>query len=270
MTDDQTRREVGAAIFAEDDVARCYHARPPYAPALFDFLLGRVKGRSRALNLGCGPGKVAMTLADHFAEVVALDPSAAMIAAGKASKAGRRDNIVWVNERAETHEDDAGFDLVTAGTSIHWPDTAVLFPRLACWTETLAVLTDAPLFPAPAPPCGEAAWIGFLTHWLDRMGRPAPVVRPEPAVTEEAPHELWMDVAGRELFRYAVRQSVEDLIVSQHSRVSWSRSSMGEALVAEFDHDLEALLRPFASAGFLELDLVSELVWGAPRTTARL
>jgi hypothetical protein len=35
------------------------------------------------------------------------------------------------------------------------------------------------------------------------------------------------------------------------------------------DRDPEALLRPFASGGFLELELVSELVWGASRTMAR-
>jgi SAM-dependent methyltransferase len=268
MTDDQARREVGAAIFAEDDVVRCYYARPAYAPALYDFLLAQVAGRGRALDLGCGPGKVAMVLADHFAEVVALDPSAPMVAAGKASEAGGRSNVVWINERAETYTDVAGFDLVTAGTSIHWPDPAALFPKLAGWTETLAVLTDSPLFPEPAPPCGEAAWVAFLTRWLARMGRPAPARLPENGA-EAPPHELWMDVAGRKLFRYGVRQSVDDFIVSQHSRVSWSRSSMGDAKAAEFDRDLDALMRPFARDGFLELDLVSELVWGAPRKTAR-
>ena len=268
MTDDQARREAGAAIFAEDDVASCYYARPAYAPALYDFLLARVAGRGRALDLGCGPGKVARVLADHFAEVVALDPSAAMIAAGKASDAGRHANIVWINERAETYADTAGFDLVTAGTSIHWPDPAVLFPKLAGWTQTLAVLTDAPLFPAPAPPCGEVAWIAFLTRWLARMGRPVPARPPETA--EAAAHERWMDIVGGKRFHYVVRQSVDDFIVSQHSRVSWSRSSMGEALAAAFDRDLDALMRPFAHDGYLELDLVSELVWGAPRSTARL
>jgi SAM-dependent methyltransferase len=268
MTDDRARREAGAAVFAEDDVARCYHARPAYAPALYDFLLARVQGRRRALDLGCGPGKVAMALAGHFDEVVALDPSPAMIAAGKASEAGRRRNIVWVNERAETYEDDAGFDLVTAGTSIHWPDPAVLFPKLAGWTASLAVLTDAPLFPAPAPPCGEAAWIDFLTHWLPRMGRPAPVVR-EGDLGEEGPHEAWMDIVGRELFRHIERQSVEDFITSQHSRVSWSRASMGQVLADDFDRALDGLMRPFARNGRLDLEVASELTWGAPRTFPR-
>jgi len=44
---------------------------------------------------------------------------------------------------------------------------------------------------------------------------------------------------------------------------------MGEALADEFDRDLEALMRPQARDGVLELELVSELVWGAPRASPR-
>ena len=44
---------------------------------------------------------------------------------------------------------------------------------------------------------------------------------------------------------------------------------MGEALVREFDGALGALLRPFARGGMLELDVVTELTWGAPRATPR-
>ena len=44
---------------------------------------------------------------------------------------------------------------------------------------------------------------------------------------------------------------------------------MGEALAAEFDRELEALLRPFAADGQLDLAMVSTLTWGAPRRTPR-
>src|SRR5579871_5060233 len=82
-------RERGAAIFAAEDVAASYHGRPPYAPALYEALLALVPGRARVLDLGAGPGKIARVLADHFAEVVALDRSAAMLAVGRAEAAGR-------------------------------------------------------------------------------------------------------------------------------------------------------------------------------------
>ena len=257
----QAERDAAGAIFTEADVAACYAARAPYAPALFDALLRRVEGRGRALDLGCGPGKIAMTLADHFTKVIALDPSAVMIEAGRAMDAGRHGNIDWVIASAETYESDEGFDLVTAGTSIHWPDHAVIFPKLAQWTGTVAVIVgDGPT----QPPCGAEAWKAFLTHWLARVGR---VFNPSGFEAEGARHEAWMDIAGRERFAYTFHQRVADFIAGQHSRATWARSAMGAALADAFDRDLEALMRPYAIDGMLELELESELTWGAPRST---
>ena len=130
----QPARRAVASAFADADVARCYAARPPYAPELYEFLLGQVAGRGRALDLGCGPGKIAIVLAGHFAEVVALDPSAAMIEAGRAADGGRHGGIAWTCGTAEAYRTDRGFDLVTAGTSIHWLDHEAVFPKLAGWT----------------------------------------------------------------------------------------------------------------------------------------
>ncbi len=266
----QAERDAAGAIFGEADVARCYRARPPYAPALYDFLLERIAGRGRALDIGCGPGKVAIALADHFAEVTALDPSAAMIAAGQAADAGRHDNITWVRQTAEAYQSYDGFDLVTAGTAIHWPDHAVLFPKLAGWTRVVAIISgDAPV----RAPCGEAAWTSFLTRWLALMAERTPRVRraydPVGFAAEGRRHEAWMDVAGRERFAFRFRQSVEDFITGQHSRATWSRQAMGEALASEFDQELDALMRPFATDGMLELEMASELTWGVPRSSPR-
>jgi hypothetical protein len=44
---------------------------------------------------------------------------------------------------------------------------------------------------------------------------------------------------------------------------------MGEALATEFDRELNDLMQPFATDGKLELAMVSELTWGAPRRKPR-
>jgi SAM-dependent methyltransferase len=254
-------RKAVASAFTDADVARCYAARPPYAPELYEFLLERVAGRDRAMDLGCGPGKIAMVLAGHFAEVVALDPSAAMIEAGQAADSGRHGAIVWTRETAEAHRSNLGFDLVTAGTSIHWVDHSVVFPKLAEWTSTFAVITgDEPV----SPPCGDHAWTRFLTRWIGRVGGR---YDPAGAAAEANRHEAWMDIAGRKIFPFTVRQSVADFILGQHSRATWSRKVMGQALAAEFDRELDDLMRPFVTRGYLELSMASELTWGTPRRT---
>jgi SAM-dependent methyltransferase len=251
-------RKAVASAFTDKDVARCYAARPPYAPELYDFLLRQVPGRARALDLGCGPGKIATVLAGHFAEVVALDPSAAMIEAGRAADAGTHHAITWVQETAEAYRSAAGFDLVTAGTSIHWLDHSAVFPKLAAWTATVAVITGDE--PASAP-CGDEAWTAFLARWIARVGGR---YDRRSAAAEAGRHEAWMEIAGRKAFPFIFRQSIADFITAQHSRATWSRAVMGEALAAEFDRELDALLRPFATGGQLQLRMESALTWGRP------
>ena len=267
----QAARIAGAALFTEDDVVASYYARPPYGPALYAHLLRQTSGRMRALDLACGPGKIARVLADHFDEVVAVDPSEAMIAAGIAQDAGAHSNIRWTRLRGEDFETDDRFDLVACGSAIHWMDPAVQFPKLARWTDLLALLNTDPLFPAPPPPCGRRAWVDFLCEWRQRTGRVPPAAwrDPDHATPPATPHHAWMDLAGREVFAFPFAQSVEDFIASCHSRVSWPRSQMGAALAAEFDAALDALMRPFSTDGMLELEIVSELTWGAPRATPK-
>jgi len=270
MHRDQIQRDAVGATFGEADVAACYARRAPYAPALYERLLTLVPGRGRALDLGCGPGKVARVLADHFDEVVALDPAAEMLAAGRAADAGAHENIAWTLGRAEDYQSGAGFDLVAAGTSIHWPDHAVVFPKLAAWTPLLAVIGgDEPV----RHPCGQEAWLDFLKRWLARMAARTPGTRrpydPAAAAAEGSRHEAWMDIAGRERFAFTFHQSVEDFVLGQHSRATWSRAAMGAELAAAFDAELDTLMRPLAADGMLALEMETQLTWGAPRRTRR-
>ena len=269
---DAKLRAEGAAIFAQPDVVASYYARQPYAPDAYAALLRLVPARRRALDLGCGPGPVARRLAEAFDEVVALDPSEGMIAAGRAADRGAHPNIRWVCARAEEFDDEAGFDIVVAGSSVHFVDPAAAFPKLARWTHLMATLANDPLFPHPPPPCGIDRWVDFLGRWNARVGRTTPagwLGPPDRVKAPAMPHESWVDVAGRKRFRFGFRQSVPDFIASCHARVSWPRRTMGERLAAEFDADLAELLDPFAQSGALTLDVITDLVWGAPRTAPR-
>ncbi len=251
-----------AQAFDDADVADCYRYRPPYAPALYDALLDHVPTRRRLLDLGCGPGKIAADLAGRFDEVVALDPSGPMVDLGRALHATRHPNIHWLHARAEDVRFEGGFDLVTAGTSIHWMDHAVLFPRLAELTPIVATIGgDEP----GAVPWLEA-WRALNYRWLERIGRtPDPVGR---AAAGRA-HEAWIAIGGRETLDFTWRQSLQDFVACQHSRATWSRATMGEAPAQEFDDDIATLLRPWTEDGMLAVNLTSQLTWGAPRRTPR-
>ena len=106
-------------------VAYYERARPPYGPLFFEAVAGRLglSGTERLLDLGIGPGILALGFAPWVAELVGVDPEPAMLAAarGAADRAGAV--LCLVEGRAEDLPDDVGlFDVVTIGRALHWMD----------------------------------------------------------------------------------------------------------------------------------------------------
>jgi SAM-dependent methyltransferase len=101
--------------------------RPRYSAHLVSTLdaeLG-LDGSGRLLDVGCGPGILAIELAGSFDEAIGLDPDAEMLheAARRAADAGI-ENVRWVRALAEEiAELDLGtFRLVTFGQSFQWTE----------------------------------------------------------------------------------------------------------------------------------------------------
>ena len=72
-------------------------ARPRYAPALIDRLARETSlgPASRVLDLGCGPGTLAIPLARLAGTVIAIDPNAEMLAAARAEAARAGVEVDW-------------------------------------------------------------------------------------------------------------------------------------------------------------------------------
>jgi SAM-dependent methyltransferase len=101
--------------------------RPGYPGALFDWLAEVAPRREHAADLGCGTGQASVGLARHFAEVVAVDPSAEQIARAQAHP-----RVTYRVAPAEATGLPAGWaDLVVAAQALHWFDAARLHAELA-------------------------------------------------------------------------------------------------------------------------------------------
>ena len=78
--------------------------RPPYSPALRETMarvLG-LDGSGRLLDVGCGPGILAIELAPLFSEVIGLDPEPGMLAEGRRRVDERGlGQVQWVEAVAE-------------------------------------------------------------------------------------------------------------------------------------------------------------------------
>lgn len=111
--------------------------RLPYAPGLADELANALEldGRGRLLDVGCGPGVVALALAHLFNDVVGVDPDGAMLAeAALVANELAIENICWLRARAEELTTDLGtFRAATFGQSFHWMDR----PSVAALVKSL-------------------------------------------------------------------------------------------------------------------------------------
>lgn len=101
--------------------------RPPYSAELRSTLTRELglDGAGRLLDVGCGPGRVAVGLAPAFDEVVGLDPDPGMlrVAAAHAIDIGV-ERATWVQGVAEDLLDLGlgAFRAATFGQSLHWTD----------------------------------------------------------------------------------------------------------------------------------------------------
>ncbi|MEU7650001.1 class I SAM-dependent methyltransferase [Streptomyces huasconensis] len=118
--------EWDATLFAG---AASYYGRGrlPYAPGLAETLAGVLApdGRGRLLDVGCGPGTLALPLAPLFGEVVGVDPDPEMIAEARRQAAEHKvaHKTRWLRARAEELPPGLGpFDVAVFAQSFHWMD----------------------------------------------------------------------------------------------------------------------------------------------------
>jgi len=118
-----------------------YYARyrPGYPPELIAQLAAAagLDGTGRLLDLGTGTGQLAVPLAAHVEEVVAVDVEEEMLAQLPST-------IRKVHGRAEDVDESWGsFRLVTIGRAFHWMDGPRVMERLARVTRQLALVGDS-------------------------------------------------------------------------------------------------------------------------------
>ncbi|MDX1934670.1 MAG: class I SAM-dependent methyltransferase [Capsulimonadales bacterium] len=130
-------------IFAPDAFAgtATYYARyrVPYPRPLVQDLVRRagITGNGSLLDLACGPGRVALALAEHFREILAIDLEPEMVAVGKeeAVRQGIR-HVRWqVGKAEELNSSPARFELVTIGEAFHRLDRKLVAEKTLLWLQ---------------------------------------------------------------------------------------------------------------------------------------
>ena len=126
---------------AADYAAFNYFAKGPDLGPMLE--AGQLKGGERVLDIGSGPGHTALLFATRVSEVVATDPTEAMLEQGRLLAAERGiTNLSFEQTSAESLPfPDASFDRVTSRQSLHhYTDVS------AALREVRRVLKPAGLF----------------------------------------------------------------------------------------------------------------------------
>jgi ubiquinone/menaquinone biosynthesis C-methylase UbiE len=247
-----------AAQFEDESVVASYAQRAPYPPEVFGLLLDLVQAEPRnVVDLGCGRGEIARALAPHVGRVDAIDPSAAMLTAGKSLPGGTHPNLNWILGKAEAATWATPCALAVAGNSLHWMEWTELLPRLDRTLMPRAHLAIVESGRGPAPwdvPLGEL----IRAYSTNRQFRPYDIV-------SELTGRGLFAIAGRyETLPLAYQRTVEEFVESMHAQNGFSRERMDMKAAALFDRKVRELVTPFVEQGSLQLTSTARITWGRP------
>ena len=114
-------------------VALYEELRPPYPRSFFrEVVLRHSLGKQHTLiDLGTGPGLLALGFAPYVGRIVGVDPEPAMLAAAKLAAERASQAFTLIAGKAEDLPEDIGsFDVVTIGRALHWMDREATLARL--------------------------------------------------------------------------------------------------------------------------------------------
>ncbi|WP_417385537.1 class I SAM-dependent methyltransferase [Gimesia sp.] len=230
--------------------------RVPYPEALLSEVCeqAQLTGRGKLLDLGCGPGELAIRLAPRFQEVTAVDPDAEMLAAAQQKAREQQvSNIQWLNQSAEqfSAEPDS-FELVTIGAAFHWMERQVMAPRIQSWLQAeqpLVIMGYTSIW------SGNADWHPLVREvvkrWLGEKRRAGSGEFNNLA----APHEQVLIDAGFKLeeikHEYLQTWTLDDLLGNLYSTSFASPAVLGTKR-ADFEADLRTTLLDFNPGGTYE------------------
>ena len=238
--------------------------RAPYAPGLASVLAERLgfAGTGRVLDVGCGPGVLALLLAPFCAEVVGVDPDPGMLAeADRRAAAAGIGNARWVHLRAEALPAGLGrFEAAMFGQSFHWMDrprvAATIFDMLGPGgafvhiADVKAPPADRGDVPYPRPP--YAAITALVREWLGPVPRAGQGCLRHGTPGDEEQVLAAAGFIGPERLRVAADarwlRDEDDVVGWVWSLSSSAPHLFGDRLAA-FEAELRALLQRASPAG---------------------
>jgi SAM-dependent methyltransferase len=253
--------------------------RTPYAEGLADVMADalRLDGHGRLLDVGCGPGVIALQCAHLFDEVVGLDPDADMLAEGaRHAETLNITNVEWIQMKGEELSGSLGrFRIAAFAASFHWMNR----PKVARAVRNVlepdgaAVQIDAPSYrpdarsdpsagDLPHPPPPDDALSELRIRYLGPDLRAGKGIRNSSPDGEDAvfrasgflPMRRVIVPDGRSLTR-----TIDDLVALRLSSSSTAPHLFGDR-IDDFEADLRRLLAEASPSGLFSVRLPDNVI----------
>lgn len=233
-----------------------YRFREPYPAAFFESVAGQLglNRRTRLLDVGCGPGILAIGFAPFVGSTTAIDPEPAMLRAAKVAAAHAHVRIEFFETGIEDlRVREASFDFVTIGRALHWlnRDRAIaVLDRIVAPGGQIAI-------------CGSSPNDAPVNGWAAKFKEVRKAWASEP---EESRYRIDMDAwfsasrfrkADEIVVHHRHKFTVEELVGRALSFSITSAAVLGERR-PQFEAAIRAAVEPFARDGMLDEEVAAK------------
>ncbi len=233
-----------------------YRYREPYPPPFFESVADRLvlTPSTRLLDVGCGPGNLAIGFAPFVGSCTAVDREPEMLGAARAAAAEANVDMSFIQAGIEDLSFGNGsFDFVAIGRALHWLSreaTFAVLERVVAPGGCIAV-------------CGSTATDAPVNAWVPIFKRVRSAWASDPDESRyRSDMDQWFapsrfrrtaDIA----VKHQLRVTIPELIGRALSFSITSPAVLGERR-PQFEAEMSAALEPFARDGALQEEIVAK------------
>jgi SAM-dependent methyltransferase len=229
--------------------------REPYAPDFFKKVAEHIalRGTESLLDVGCGPGLLAIGFAPFVGRCTGIDPEAGMITVARAAATEAAVTLSLIHGRIEELAATESYDVITIGRALHWLErsaTLTVLERVVVPDSGRVLICGASSVESP-----ETAWVKAYEELRYAWA--------------SGPDEKHYPIDGNEWFAGSCFRALGEISATQRHQVTiadligraLSKSNTSPEILGErqarFEAEIAAALEPFVREGFLVEQIVA-------------
>lgn len=224
-----------------------------------------LNGQGRLLDIGCGTGKISISLHDYFTEVIGIDISLDMLEEAKILGCHQNiKNIKWIQGKAEEIDNNLGkFKLIACGDAFHWMKREIVANHcydLLSDDSGFVVLGAGGNIGSEKYEWQKAIW-QVIKKWLGNERRNSHwVTKMHEKTHEQILRELPFKSIKSGKLRYKITRDIDSILGYLYSTSFCNKGLLGKN-VNKFETEMREKLRSINPTGLFEEEVESYYIF---------